>query len=74
MSIVPTPFILDFGGAYLDRLPDHVGVEIERQEDFGEQWPLVVEALAELEAIYGIFISDINAGNIRFEDFNLAGK
>jgi hypothetical protein len=58
MSVVARPFELDFGDAYLDRLPDY-GEEImaewsaEKEEQFGENWPAALRVLKGLRH-YGI--------------------
>ena len=70
MTIVSPPFCLDFGGAYLDRPPDY-SPEVwedwrrEKSELFEENWPAVESILAEFR-LMGIFIADVNPGNIRF--------
>ncbi|PAY19707.1 hypothetical protein CKO51_09870 [Rhodopirellula sp. SM50] len=72
MTIVSPPFCLDFGGAYLDRPPDYTP-EVwrdwreQKSEDFEEDWPVVQEILAEFES-FGIYIADVNPGNIRFRN------
>jgi hypothetical protein len=70
MTVVDRPFVLDFGGAYLDRPPDY-GTEalqewrIQKEEQFEKNWPKAAAILAELRR-YGIFVSDVNPGNIGF--------
>lgn len=70
MTIVSPPFCLDFGGAYLDRPPDY-SPEVwrdwreQKSEDFEENWEAVLEILAEFES-FGVYIADVNPGNIRF--------
>ncbi len=70
MSVVVRPFVLDFGGAYLDRAPDY-DEEIleewrrEKREQFEENWPKAASILAELRR-YGIHVADVNPGNIGF--------
>jgi hypothetical protein len=73
MSLVVPPFILDFGGAYLDGPASYASDfekvrawREEKAEEFGDNWPKVIEILTQLEIHYGIFISDLNSGNIRF--------
>lgn len=73
MTLVSPPFVLDFGGAYLDQPPEHMlnpeirgQWEIEKREQFEEQWPNVLTILAEFERRYGIYIADVNPGNIQF--------
>lgn len=73
MSLVRPPFILDFGGAYLDNPPPHM-TELEirenwlqdKREQFGQDWGRVEEVLAKLDSLYGIFLADINRGNLDF--------
>ncbi|GAA5504956.1 hypothetical protein [Novipirellula caenicola] len=70
MTTVSPPFCLDFGGAYLDQPPDYTP-EVwrdwreEKSEDFGDNWPAVLEILDEFRWM-GIHIADVNPGNIRF--------
>ena len=70
MTIVSLPFCLDFGGAYLDRRPDYspeVWADWRKQksEDFESNWPAVERILRHFEQ-FGIYIADVNPGNIRF--------
>ena len=70
MTIVYPPFCLDFGGAYLDRPPDYSDEvwrdwEEEKRDAFEDNWPVVEEILAEFRLI-GIYIADVNPGNIKF--------
>lgn len=71
MTIVSPPFCLDFGGAYLDRPPEY-SPEVwadwreMKSEAFENNWPKVESILAEFRS-YGIYIADVNPGNIRFE-------
>lgn len=37
----------------------------KQEEDFGENWPVAACCLAELRS-YGIFMNDVNTGNIMF--------
>ena len=72
MTVVSRPFVLDFGGAYLDRPPDFSQKILddwraEKQEQFGGRWKEVQAILAFLEAL-GIFVIDVNPGNISFGD------
>lgn len=70
MSIVVRPFVLDFGGAYLDAPPDY-SAEIleqwtqEKEEQFEENWLKAANILATLRR-YGIYVADVNPGNIGF--------
>ena len=71
MTIVSPPFRLDFGGAYLDRPPDY-SPEVWRDWEemksmaFEENWPAVKHILATFET-FGVYIADVNPGNIKFE-------
>lgn len=70
MTIVSPPFCLDFGGAYLDRPPDYSPEVWEdwrkmKSEAFEEDWPKVQNILAEFQSM-GIYIADVNPGNIKF--------
>ena len=73
MSLVSPPFIVDFGGAYLDAPASHATdpqlrkdwIE-QKQEQFGEDWPRVTAILADLEQ-FKIFVADVHPGNIRFD-------
>jgi hypothetical protein len=70
MTVVKRPFVLDFAGAYLDQPPDFSAEvladwEAEKQEHFGPRWPEVQAILRALEG-YGIFLLDVNPGNISF--------
>jgi hypothetical protein len=72
MTVVRRPFLLDFGGAYLDRPPDYPKHVLrrwraEKRWQFGKRWPDVESILTELEA-YGIYLADVNPGNITFGD------
>ncbi len=70
MTIVTRPFVLDFAGAYLGWPPDFsddvlADWRAEKQEQFGPRWPEVQAILRELEA-YGVFMVDVNPGNVAF--------
>jgi hypothetical protein len=72
ISIVKRPFVLDFGGAFLDHAPDFSDEvlrdwEAEKREQFGRRWPEVLAILRELES-FGIFMIDVHPGNISFGD------
>jgi hypothetical protein len=74
MSIVHVPCVLDFGGAYLDKSPDHLierneEWESEKAEEFGENWEEAKIIIREIEQRAGIWLADINTGNIKFEGF-----
>ena len=70
MTIVSPPFCLDFGGAYLDQPPDY-SPEVwadwreMKAEAFEDNWPAVETILNEFKT-YGIYIADVNPGNIKF--------
>jgi hypothetical protein len=70
MTVVTRPFVLDFGGAFLDRAPDF-SEEIlaewraEKLEQFGARWPEVQAILRDLEG-HGVFMIDVHPGNISF--------
>jgi hypothetical protein len=71
MTTVTRPFVLDFAGAYLDYKPqfsDEIWEEWlrDKMEKFEERWPKVQELLGELEH-YGVYMIDVNPGNIGFE-------
>jgi hypothetical protein len=73
MTIVTPPFLLDFGGAYLDWPPEFSEDAIEqwqcgKREQFGEKWLDVQRILAVLGDVYGIYVMDVNPGNIMFDD------
>ncbi|MEX1027991.1 MAG: hypothetical protein WD049_08300 [Candidatus Paceibacterota bacterium] len=68
MEVVTRPFVLDFAGAYLDKPPDHSDDVLaewrsEKEEQFGDRWPVVELILASLER-YGIYMADVSPGNI----------
>jgi len=70
MTIVSPPFCLDFGGAYLDRPPDYTPEVWDdwremKAEAFGDHWPAVENILDEFKS-FGVFIADVNPGNIKF--------
>ena len=74
MELVSPPFIVDFGGAYLDVLPAHAtGTmtlsqwDIDKREQFGENWLKAQAIIAEFAGMYSIHIVDVNPGNIRFK-------
>jgi hypothetical protein len=72
MTIVTRPFVLDFAGAYLDRLPDFpeeawADWRAEKAEQFGVHWPEAQAILRELES-YGIYMEDVSPGNISFAE------
>lgn len=70
MSIVTRPFVLDFAGAYLDRLPDFPEAiwnewEAGKREQFDVRWPKVRAVLTALEE-WDIYMVDISPSNIAF--------
>ncbi len=73
MSIVARPFVLDFGGAWLDEEPEFSPEqwsywEDEKSEQFGlRRWLEVLAVLALLRA-HGIFMHDVTPTNIAFRD------
>jgi hypothetical protein len=69
MTIVQRPFVLDFGGAYLDQAPEFseeviADWQAQKIEQFGERWPEVQAILAVLGS-YGIFVQDVHPGTFR---------
>ena len=72
MTVVTRPYVLDFGGAYLDGSPDYpdeilADWQEEKAEQFESRWPDVQTILSELRRI-GIHVVDVNPGNITFVD------
>ena len=72
MTVVTRPFVLDFAGAYLDEPPDFSAEVMadwraEKAEQFGPHWAEVQAILGQLED-FGVFMSDVNPGNISFGD------
>ncbi len=70
MTIVARPFLLDFGGAYLDHPPDYSSEVLDqwrqdKEEQFEDNWPKAASILAELRR-YRIYVADVNPGNIGF--------
>ncbi len=68
MTIVSPPYVLDFGGAYLENVavfPDDVMADwlAENREQFSDDWPAAQAILRILET-YGIFVVDVNPNNI----------
>ena len=72
MSVVHVPCILDFGGAYLDNPPEHMDRDetwiASKSEEFGENWEKAQAVIREIEHRADIWLSDINTGNIKFEE------
>ena len=72
MTIVLQPFLLDIADALLDQAPDFSDDvlrqwEKDKEEIFGERWPVVTQVLAALRG-YGIHLLDINPSNIAFDE------
>jgi hypothetical protein len=72
MTLVARPFVLDFAGAFLDKAPDFseevlADWRAEKQEQFGRSWP-EVQAILRTLAGYGVFMIDVNPGNISWGD------
>jgi hypothetical protein len=72
MTIVRSPFLLDFADALLDEAPDFSEDvlrqwEEERAEIFGERWPEVTRILAALQA-FDVYLLDTNPRNISFPE------
>jgi len=64
--------LLDFADALLDQAPDFSDDvlrqwEKDKEEIFGEKWPVVTQVLAALRG-YGIHLLDINPANIAFAE------
>ncbi len=75
MSIVQPPYLLDFAQATLDSPRDFTDDAMEmwraaKAEDFGSRWTDVVAVMSLLELRFGIYLTDINPGNITFEEDN----
>jgi hypothetical protein len=73
MSIVKTPFVLDFGKVYLDGQPDFSAEVLrdwreEQRELWGDHYPMIQKILRRLEAL-GIFYADPKPGNIMPENW-----
>jgi serine/threonine protein kinase len=72
MTVVARPFVLDFAGAYLDRVPEFpAGVmedwEADKREQFGPRW-VIVESILQILRSYGVHLLDIHPNNIAFLD------
>src|SRR5262249_49960170 len=72
MTIVARPFVLDFAGARLDWPVDFSEETLadwrrDKQEQFGPRWAEVQAILGQLEG-FGIYMEDVNPGNISFGD------
>lgn len=77
MTIVARPFLLDFADAFLDAAPEFPDEVLERWheekiEQFGaELWERAQLVMATLRGLYGVFLLDINPGNITFGEEDL---
>ncbi len=72
MTVVARPFVLDFAGAHLDRAPefsDEVWADwiADKQDQFGQRWP-DVQAIMGILQTHGIYLEDVNPGNISWPD------
>jgi hypothetical protein len=73
MTVVERPYLLDFAGAYLDEATPQFDDEVwetweaDKREKFGERWSEVKAVLAALED-YGIYMLDVNPGNVALVD------
>jgi len=72
MTVVSRPFVLDFAGANLDEPPDFSDEVLSdwqavKVEQFGPDWPEVEAILSALER-FGIYMLDVNPGNVSFDD------
>lgn len=72
MTVVSRPFLLDFAGAHLDRPPDFSAEVLadwaaEKLDQFGSNWTRVQSVLGLLQG-YGVYMLDVNPGNITFAD------
>jgi hypothetical protein len=72
MTVVQQPFVLDFAEVRLDfppEFPDDVWSHWleEKQEQFGDRWPMVERVLGEFESL-DIYLLDVSPRNIAFRD------
>lgn len=72
MTVVTRPYVLDFGGAFLDRAPEFSEEAMadwleEKREQFGGRWPQAAAILRHLAGL-GIHVVDVNANNISWPD------
>ena len=79
MTVVQQPFVLDFAEVRLD-FPCEFPADVwthwleEKQEQFGERWPMVQRVLGEFEGL-DIHLLDVSPRNIAFRDDDFfAGK
>jgi hypothetical protein len=73
MTVVQQPFVLDFAEVSLDlprEFPDDVWThwQEEKQEQFGERWPVVQQVLAAFEAL-DIYLLDVSPRNIALRNW-----
>jgi len=72
LEIVERPFVLDFAKATIDAPPDFSPEVMQewldrKAQDFGDDWPAVLAIMNELANRYGVYLTDLNPGNIAFE-------
>lgn len=72
MSIVRSPYLLDFASAYLDEPPDFTAEALEDwqqglREKFDERLEDVVMALEILKRKGGIYLFDVHPKNLKFK-------
>ncbi len=41
---------------------------MQREEEFGERWPVVLKMMRVFEGQFGIYLDDISPRNVRFEN------
>jgi hypothetical protein len=69
MSVVAQPFVLDFGGAYIDEAPPDFPEEVmadwraQKVEQFGSRWH-EVEAIIHFLRRFDIYLVDVTPNNI----------
>ncbi len=73
MTLVQSPFLLDFAGAQLDREPDFSDDVLDtrhqaKAEEFGPHWSRVQVIIQVLWDRCGIYMVDVHPGNIAFDD------
>lgn len=72
MTVVGRPFLLDFADSYLDEAPEFPAEVLEQWHDekvaeFGEElWKRVQLVMYALRGSHGIYLLDVNRGNIAF--------
>ena len=70
MTIVTRPFVLDFAGAYIGEPPEFTDEawsqwEVDKQEQFGDNWPEAKQVLRKLKH-WDIYMIDVTPSNIAF--------